>query len=784
MKAIKEKLLVPLALVLLVLSGCSGDDGKDGAPGATVGILPASSAKSLDVKIESVEINSAPVVTFTATDAGTPVAGLTTGNVSFTIAKLIPGDMGGPSAWQNYINQMEGSKLQGTRESDGTLEDLGNGQYKYTFATDITDSAAVVCDADHDCSYQPSLTHRVAMQISGFPASNPTFDFRPDGNPISLSREIVKIDNCNSCHNKLALHGGGRVDTKYCVTCHNPGSTDEGSGNTVDFKVMIHKIHRGEELPSVAFGPDLLDGTGDDGTGVYEIFGYRNSKHDYSTVAFPQDIRNCTKCHDGADADTPQGDNWETQLSMQACGSCHDNIDFSKDGSAAGANDPLGHPGGIVSDNSECTTCHASGRVAGSVAESHSLPVNVAATKFKFNILKVCGTDPSVADPNCTGTPVAPTVTISVSDPTGATTHTYGNLYDIAGATNADRDPEFGASASLNVDTAWDSSDYTNDGGSGERPSRANSMNVLTSAVDVGDGTFTLALDTLPGAKITGSGAVAIEGHPRGETVVGSGTFDISVPVRGEVAYFGINGDPLVERRVAVDVAGKCDNCHRQLSLHGDNRADNAQLCVVCHNPRNTDISQRDITVPGVPDLSALDGKKEETIDFKVLIHAIHAGERDDPNTSAVEGHGVREKGIVIYGYGNRAHDFGHVRFPGVLNDCTTCHNSGTYELADKWEAPLQNGILATTVQSAPTATDAGTYATQTADQTDDLFTTPTAAVCTACHDGATAKAHMEAIGGAKFAVDQAAITASYETCSVCHGPGGIADLNVVHEIE
>ena len=77
------------------------------------------------------------------------------------------------------------------------------------------------------------------------------------------------------------------------MTCHNPGTTDANSGETVDFKVFIHKIHRGELLPAVQAG------------GEYAIWGNANSKNDYSTVVFPQDIRNCAKCHTSADAATP-----------------------------------------------------------------------------------------------------------------------------------------------------------------------------------------------------------------------------------------------------------------------------------------------------------------------------------------------------------------------------------------------------------------------------------------------------------------------------------------------
>ena len=188
--------------------------------------------------------------------------------------------------------------------------------------------------------------------------------------------------------------------------------------------------------------------------------------------------------------------------------------------------------------------------------------------------------------------------------------------------------------------------------------------------------------------------------------MVGSGDFNISVPVKGAVEYFTVDGGTLVERRVAVDVETKCDNCHNQLSIHGANRAENAQLCVMCHNPRNTDVNRRPLTAAGIPDDTAtVDSKREESIDMKRLIHALHAGQQDDPSTEAVEGHGIREEGIVVYGYGNSEHDFSHVRFPGFLNDCTTCHNDGTYELTGKWETPLQNGILATTTQFAQHAT-------------------------------------------------------------------------------
>ncbi len=773
------RLILAAFVMMLVMAGCSGDKGDPGPQGPPgtpgTGVVPVSSTTELAISITGVTVSSPPVVEFTVTNEdGFPVGGLSTADLRFTFAKLVPGSNGSPSYWQSYVVRtrtgVTGSPgegvvmVQATRDQDGTLVDNLNGSYTYTFQTDVTN---VVCPAPCtdaggnplDLTYQPNLTHRLGIQTRGsLPMVNSVYTFVPATNTVVASgREIVKTESCNECHNELEAHDA-RIETGYCVTCHNPGSTDPSSGNTVDFKVMVHKIHRGEDLPSVVGG------------GEYAIWGF-SGKHDYSTVVFPQDIRNCTKCHDGSDPGTPQGDAWQTP-SIAACGSCHDDVNFA---------DGTNHDGGAQTD-ATCLTCH-DGVVAKTPAEAHFIPVKLASTKFQYNILTICGTAID-ANPVC-GPGVAPTVTFSVSDPTGGL-HGYGTNYDVAGPAVADRDPEFGSGASLNILTAWNTRDYTNEDGNGTRPSRANSSSALTGAIatPAADGTFEITLDTIP-LTATGSGAIAIEGHPLGESdpVGAPGVFDISVPVKGEVAYFAITDTAPVPRRVAVDVTTKCDNCHDQLSIHGNNRAENAQLCVLCHNPRGTDVNRRPKS-GGIPDDTVtLDGKREESIDLKRLIHAIHAGQRDDPATSTIEGHGFREEGIVIYGFGGTAHDFGHVRFPGILNDCTTCHNDGAYELTGIWETPTQNGILASSMETVPTATDGATYNTEVADQTNDLTISPTAAVCSACHDSALAQVHMEDQGGAQFNVLQSAITGR-ETCSICHGPGRVADINVVHGIE
>jgi len=209
------------------------------------------------------------------------------------------------------------------------------------------------------------------------------------------------------------------------------------------------------------------------------------------------------------------------------------------------------------------------------------------------------------------------------------------------------------------------------------------------------------------------------------------------------------------------------------------------QLCVLCHNPNNTDAqaSARTKYANHLAQVSLIDGKKEESVDFKRMIHGIHAGSKTSLDGTKTL-HGFREKGVYISGA-----DFSGMRFPGILKDCSTCHTGTTYQLAGIWELPTQTGhILASTVDSTPGLLSTDLTATVDAslqNPADDLNITPVAAVCSSCHDGELPKQHM-LLNGAHFADTQANITNnvnSYETCAVCHGPGRTADVKVVHGV-
>jgi OmcA/MtrC family decaheme c-type cytochrome len=320
-------------------------------------------------------------------------------------------------------------------------------------------------------------------------------------------------------------------------------------------------------------------------------------------------------------------------------------------------------------------------------------------------------------------------------------------------------DPPFTSTANgasrLFVQIAWDTRDYNNTGSGSEKtpvggaPALPIGINALTAARDVGGLLYQVRSPRPLPLSAKGSGTVVIEGHPAID-VNGDGVLD-RLPVKSVYRHFAITDATVVARRATVDIE-KCKRCHQpHLSLHGNNRTDEIQVCVTCHNPNATDIAYR-TSGPETP------------IDFKRMVHAIHAG-------------GMRQTPFVVIGRNGSVNDFSGVRFPGKLNECFTCHISGKYGL------PLKPGTLATTVW---TGSAYGTPKVLDADPTNDRNITPIAAVCSACHDSRDARTHMVQTGGASFSALQSEIDAGRvaERCVRCHGPGKDKDVLRVHEHE
>lgn len=706
--------------------GSTGSPGPSGPTGGTVSALvPIQSVEKINVAFDSVTIaagGQAPEIVMRLTDDfGYGITGLPAASVGFTLAQLTPGQDGGSSEWQSYVTRSSAgiANAQATTESAaaGAFTPNEDGTYTYVFAQNLPDYAgSPVFDANK--------IHRLGVEIrtnrDGFlpeniPANNAPYDFVPAGGvPSDLEQRLI-VDNaaCNACHDNLELHGEARFDVEYCVTCHNPYSVDgdtadEPWGGSVDMKVMIHKIHYGENLAN-----------------GYRVVGYGDFEHDYSEIKFPQDVRNCTTCHQESNTDVPQASNWRTVQNRAACGTCHDDIDW-EGGS---------HPGGFVfTDDTACGACHDDTAPATEaklrVSEAHAQPNREASQRFAFNILDI--SDTSVGQ--------FPVIQYSVTDPTN------GNApYDLL------NDPEWTVCgpARLAVGIAWDTADYHNND-SGSSPGLGVSMNAINcfggAPADLGGGVYSVTSPVAVPATAGGSLAVTMDGHPAVDI---DGSLE-RIAVTNAVAYAAISDTSPMPRRNAVAIE-KCDDCHNQLAMHGNNRTDNIEVCVTCHAPNVTDVNRR--AGECADDL----GLDDTSVDMKYMIHAIHAS-------------GAIGVPYEVCGFGNSTHVYNFV-YPGKLNNCEGCHLPGGYYPVDP------AAVLGTTV-------DVGT---DVASPTDDTVVSPNTSVCSSCHTSELAANHMVQNGGdfnATKAADSELISSGAETCQLCHGEGRQSDVKEAHRIE
>lgn len=498
-------------------------------------IQPALQAAGLNVTITGVTVpaDRKPEVTFTATNTkGQTIAKSELNALRVILTHLEPAEEGATPKFASYtVNGTNGQATYDSAQLNG-LTQLADGSFKYKFATAIP------------AGYDTSAVHQVGFQIARLYAidnltypANPIYTFRPNGATPVVGRDIVRTETCNKCHTRLEFHGGQRREMQLCITCHQPQSIDPESGNSVDMTEMIHKIHMGEQLPSVEGGTP------------YHIVGFGGTDYDYSNIAFPQRIANCETCHDETKA--TQADVWRKNPTIEACGSCHDRTWFGdRDATPEGFTDhPLEYEGGM--DNSDCSICHTSGTTGVS-------PISVRHAAL---------TEPGIVTQILDVNPIDATGQVQVQFKL-----TYANGSPITNVKSPDR---------VGAIVAWPTTDYQNHVSETLGGARAitGAIDTYTSETGVYNYTFkaTFPTDTEETFGIVMTGRIAATGNPDVEL----GTLDNSLH------YFTFNSAEIVERRQVVDEA-KCDACHNEIRGHGEQRF-GVDTCVMCHRPNESE---------------------------------------------------------------------------------------------------------------------------------------------------------------------------------------------------
>ena len=237
-----------------------------------------------------------PQVTFQVTVDGAardisaaPLAGL-----SLTIA--------GPTddyqeVWQTVI---QGAGATGTL----TAVDAVNGIFSY-----LVPIAAAI---------PPTATGSYAFALEAYLVDGSSGAILAAANPIAYAavtdvvatnrRKVIAPTACDRCHHQLRHHDAARTPA-YCAMCHQPDSTNQDgarrfedttvTAESVDFKVMIHRIHRGDAgVASYLLGANPQPTPAAPG----------GTQRDYLGLRFSGDLRSCGTCHMAASFSLPLAD--------------------------------------------------------------------------------------------------------------------------------------------------------------------------------------------------------------------------------------------------------------------------------------------------------------------------------------------------------------------------------------------------------------------------------------------------------------------------------------------
>ena len=368
----------------------------------------------ITINSASIATNGTITMTYTLTDPnGLPLdaAGVNTpGAISLAyVAAYIPK---GQEQYVAYTTAQATGKVLGTItrpdfELGSPATQVAPGQYQYTFT------------AKASAGFDPTLTNTVAVNGNrdltafnlGTNYAGATFNFVPNGAAVTVTRDVIRTQSCNTCHDSLAFHGGYAQGMQTCVLCHQPQNADPSTGNSLDAKVFFHSLHMGSSLPTVV-GTKTTPGV------PYEIIGYMNSVNNFSNVIDPAMAQRCEVCHSqthrrGASQSLSDRTKPRSLRRLPRRYRLRDWLSSWPE---------VNHPGGPQADDTQCTNCHIpQGEMPfdASIMGAHVVPTDTAATYPQNPDTLLAGINLAITSVTHTSAGQTPTVNFTVQDDKG-----------------------------------------------------------------------------------------------------------------------------------------------------------------------------------------------------------------------------------------------------------------------------------------------------------------------------------------------------------------------------
>ena len=141
------------------------------------------------------------------------------------IAATIPA---GQEQYTAYTTRVQKSPINGVSatqagtDAGGTYQQVGDGEYVYTFHTKAP--ATIDRNATHSIGVYSSRD--LSDFDLGTSFADNVYNFVPNGTAVVTTRDVVRTAACNTCHDPLSAHGGARRAVELCVLCHTPQTTD------------------------------------------------------------------------------------------------------------------------------------------------------------------------------------------------------------------------------------------------------------------------------------------------------------------------------------------------------------------------------------------------------------------------------------------------------------------------------------------------------------------------------------------------------------------------------